>query len=298
MPHVPDNSWSMSAHDVLSALETAETGLTTAEATSRLTTFGPNTLRAKARGGAIRLLLGQAKSPIVLLLLGAAILSAFLKDPIDAGLILAIVVASGLLGFLQERGAANAVKGLLDRVAIHADVLRDGALADIPSAEVVPGDVVTLSAGDTIPGDCRLLTVRDLFVDESALTGETFPAEKDPDAQVAPDAPLARRVTAAFMGTHVVSGQATAVVVRTGTATEFGAVSERLRLRPTETEFEHGVRRFGMLLMEVTMVLVVAIFGINVYLQRPVLDSFLFAMALAVGLTPQLLPAIRWRSTR
>ncbi len=292
MPQPLEDFWSSDRAAVLAALGTTDGGLTAADVATRLATYGPNTLGPPSGTGTLQLLLGQFKSPIVLLLLGAAILSAFLKDPVDAGLILAIVVASGLLGFWQERGAADAVKGLLDKVAVRADVLRDDAYVAVPTAEVVPGDVVSLSAGDTLPGDCRLLSARDLFVDESALTGETFPAEKDPDAQVAADAPLARRVTAAFMGTHVVSGQAVALVVRTGTATEFGAVSQRLRLRPAETEFEHGVRRFGILLMEVTMVLVVTIFGINVYLHRPVLDSFLFAMALAVGLTPQLLPAI------
>jgi Mg2+-importing ATPase len=156
---------------------------------------------------------------------------------------------------------------------------------------VVPGDVVLLNAGDVIPGDALILTSKDLFVDEAALTGETFPVEKVEGA-VAAEAQLAQRKNSLFMGTHVVSGSAEAVVVFTGAGTVFGQIADTLRLKAPETEFERGVRRFGYFLMEVTLLLVVGIFAINVYLKRPVMESFLFAMALAVGLTPQLLPAI------
>jgi Mg2+-importing ATPase len=156
---------------------------------------------------------------------------------------------------------------------------------------VVPGDVVFLSAGAEAPADCLLLEARDLFADEATLTGETFPAEKAV-AILAAETPLGKRTNAIFMGTHMVSGTATAVVAAIGRDTEFGAVADRLKLRPPETDFERGVRRFGYLLLEVTLLLVIGIFAFNVYLHRPVLDSFLFSMALAVGLTPQLLPAI------
>jgi Mg2+-importing ATPase len=180
---------------------------------------------------------------------------------------------------------------LLAIVQIKATVLRDGDTLEVPIAEIVPGDIVFIQASDVIPGDCLLLESKDLFVDEAALTGETFPVEKS-IGLLPRETPLSRRTNSLFMGTHVVSGSARAVVARTGKETEFGNVSERLKLRPPETEFEHGVRRFGYLLMEITLVLVIAIFAINVFLSRPVLDSFLFALALAVGLTPQLLPAI------
>lgn len=209
----------------------------------------------------------------------------------DAGIILGIVLVSGVLGFWQERGATNAVEKLLAIVQVKATVVRDEQPLDIPVEEVVPGDVVLLNAGDIVPGDCLLLESTGLFVDEATLTGETYPVEKQPGT-LAVDTPLAKRTNSVFMGTHVVSGTATAVVVKTAKDMEFGRVSERLRLRAAETEFEHGVRRFGHFLMEVTMVLVLVIFGVNVYLHRPPLDSFLFSMALAVGLTPQLLPAI------
>jgi Mg2+-importing ATPase len=170
-------------------------------------------------------------------------------------------------------------------------VVRDGRACEVPLEDVVPGDIVRLVAGATVAGDARLLDARDLFVDQAALTGESLPAEKTADAAAA-DAPLTDRRNAVYLGTHVVSGTGTGVVVRTGQRTEFGGIAQRLALRPAETEFEHGVRRFGFLLLEVATALVIVIFTINVALHRPVLEALLFTLALAVGLTPQLLPAI------
>ena len=283
--------WSAPAADVLAGLQSSPGGLTADAAAERLARHGPNTLRQRKRSAMPVLLLRQFTSPIVLLLFAAAMLSFALHDSTDAVIILGIVLVSGLLGFLQERGAATAVEKLLAKVEWKSTVLRDGRPTEIAVEELVPGDVVLLAAGSGIPADCLLLDGRDLFVDEAALTGESFPVEKSPGV-VPADAPLAQRSNVLFLGTNVVSGSGRAVVVRTGRATEFGAIAERLRLRPAETEFEQGVRRFGYLLMEITLLLVVVIFAFNVYLQRPILDSFLFALALAVGLTPQLLPAI------
>nr|WP_199197566.1 HAD-IC family P-type ATPase [Chroococcidiopsis sp. CCALA 051] len=198
---------------------------------------------------------------------------------------------SGLLGFWQERGVADAVEKLLAIVQIDAKVLRNGKPEDVPVEQIVPGDMVLLAAGDKIPGDCIILASKDLFVDEATLTGETYPVAKTSGVLPAETA-LSQRLNTLFMGTHVVSGTATAVVVSTAKNTEFGKVSERLKLRSPETEFERGVRRFGYFLMEVTLMLVIAIFAGNALLKCPVLDSFLFSLALAVGLTPQLLPAI------
>jgi len=196
-----------------------------------------------------------------------------------------------VLGFWQEKRAADAVKNLLAIVRIEVRVIRDGAERDVPAEDVVPGDLCVLNAGDIIPGDAAVLESKDLFVQEAALTGESFPAEKSTGI-VAKEASLMKRTNALFMGTHVVSGNARALIVLTGASTEFGKVSERLRMKPAETEFEHGVRRFGYLLTEVTLILVIVIFGTTVYLQRPVIDSFLFALAIAVGIIPELLPAI------
>jgi Mg2+-importing ATPase len=283
--------WSIPADELLRRLDTTPKGLTTEAARQRLAEYGPNLLKAEKGSHALALLLAQFKSPIILVLLAAAGLSFFLADPADALIILTIIAASALLGFWQERGAADAVAKLLAIVKIKADVWRDGSPTEVPVENIVPGDVVFLKASDKIPGDCLMLESKDLFVDEAAMTGETYPVEKTVGVLGA-DTPLGRRANSLFLGTHVISGTATALVVRTGRATEFGKVAERLTFRPPETEFERGVRRFGYLLMEVTLVLVIAIFVINVALARPVLEAFLFSLALAVGLTPQLLPAI------
>ncbi len=283
--------WSVPAAELIRRLGSTPDGLSVDEARQRLARCGANLLRPAKKTDAITLLASQFASPIILILLFATGMSFVLHDPADALIILGILLASGLLGFWQEKGAANAVQKLLAVVRIETTAIRDGTPSGIPVDQVVPGDVVVLNAGDVVPADCRILESRDLFVDEAALTGETYPAEKG-EAVVPADSPLARRTDALWMGTHVVSGTAKAVAVLTGKTTEFGRVSERLTLRPPETEFERGVRRFGYFLMEVTLLLVVAIFAVNVYLSRPVLDSFLFSLALAVGLTPQLLPAI------
>jgi len=291
MNRLPAAFWSVSVTEIQQLLGVTNEGLTGDEARRRLARYGANLLKPRKRSDALTLLMAQFKSPIILTLFFAAGLSFFLCDTVDALIILAIVLVSGLLGFWQERGAANAVARLLAIVQTRATVLRDGTPKEIPVEEVVPGDVLILNAGDIIPGDCLVLESKDLFVDEAMLTGETFPVEKTP-AVLMGETPLGQRINALWMGTHVVSGSAKALVVHTGKETEFGKVSERLKLRPQETDFERGVRRFGYFLMEVTLVLVMAIFAVNVYLARPVLDSLLFSLALAVGLTPQLLPAI------
>jgi P-type Mg2+ transporter len=283
--------WSVPASEFLERLQTTANGLTEDEAAKRLKQYGSNLLKPEKRSDALALLLAQFKSPVTLILIFAGGLSYFLGDPVDALIILIIILLSSLLGFWQERGATNAVKKLLAIVQTKADVLRDGNEKQIPVEGIVPGDVVLLRAGDLIPGDCLILQSKDLFVNEATLTGETFPVEKTAGV-LPPETMLSHRTNSLFMGTNIVSGSGHAVVAGTGSKTEFGKVSDRLKLRPPETEFEHGVQRFGYLLMQVTLVLVVATFAINVYFARPVLESLLFSLALAVGLTPQLLPAI------
>jgi Mg2+-importing ATPase len=289
--HAPDAFWSLPEDELFRRLASSPRGLSSADAAARRTRFGENRVRGRRPTDAIALLAAQFGNAIVFLLLAAAALSFALGQRVDSLIVLAIVLLSGLLGFFRERSAANAVERLLARVQVSATALRDGAAIEVPVHEIVPGDVVLLSAGDTVPGDCALLEARDLFVDEATFTGETFPVEKAPGA-APPDAPLARRQNMLLMGTHVVSGSARALVAATGASTELGRVAARLRLRPPETEFEHGLRRFGSLLLHLTLVLVIVIFAVNVYLERPPLDSLLFAVALAVGLTPQLLPAV------
>ncbi len=273
------------AHPACVALPVSD-GLTSAEARRRLAKFGENRVGSERRADAVTLFAAQFKSPIILILIGAAIVSLFLQDRTDATLILAIVLASGMLGFWQEYAATDAVAKLRTLVETKARVLRDGVEVTIPLAEVVPGDVVLLSAGAIIPGDGRLLEARELFVNEAALTGETFPVEKSMIDQT--ESASAN----VYLGTNVVSGSGKAEIIATGKNTRFGKIAESLRLRRPETEFERGVRRFGYLLAKITLLLVLTIFGFNVFLHKPVLESFMFALALAVGLTPQLLPAI------
>ncbi|MBN3909400.1 MAG: magnesium-translocating P-type ATPase [Nostoc sp. NMS1] len=283
--------WSLPTDQVLQQMHSTTSGLSRQDAKQRLSEFGANSLKQKHKSSAWMLLLNQFKSPIILILIFAAVLSIFLKDAADAIIILTIVFISGLLGFWQEQGASNAVEKLLALVQVKATVLRDGQSQEIPNEEVVRGDIVLLSAGKNIPGDCLVLESKNLSVDEAALTGETYPVDKLSGILPA-ETGLAQRTNSLYLGTNVISGTAKAVVVHTGKETEFGKVSERLKLRPSETEFERGLSKFGYFLMEVTLILVVLIFVANVYLHRPVLESFLFSLALAVGLTPQLLPAI------
>lgn len=283
--------WSYSVTQYFERLSSSTQGLNQEQAELRFKDYGPNRLNNKNAVGNVSLFFAQFKNSIILILLFATGLSFFLNDHLDAAIILSIVLISGCLGFWQEKGAASAVKELLAMVQITVQVLRDGVCKELASDRLVPGDMVILKAGDVIPGDCLIVTSDNLFVDEAILTGESYPVEKL--AGVIPEGtPLSQRTNALWMGTHVQSGKASALVIATGLATEFGKLSLRIKLKTPETEFERGVRRFGYLLMEVTLILVILIFAANVYLAKPVVDSFLFALALAVGLTPQLLPAI------
>ncbi len=280
--------WSISGEQALKKVSSHNLGLTSKEAKARLSSAS---VLKKKRAGVFWLLARQFISPIILVLFIAAILSFFLSDTLDALIILGIVIVSGLLGFWQGKGALGAVETVLSLVEVKAVVLREGKQVSVSVEEVVEGDIVMLSSGQGIPGDCRILESRDLFMDEATLTGETYPVEKE--AGILPvKAVLAHRSNVLFMGTHVVSGSAKALVVNVGKDTELGKVSERLGKDEPPTEFENGIKKFGYFLMEVTLVLVMGIFGINVFLGRHILNSFLFSLALAVGLTPQLLPAI------
>jgi Mg2+-importing ATPase len=283
--------WHLDKAEALKQLSASEQGLSNQDAINRIKEYGPNKIKADTNKSAFILFLAQFKSPVTLLLIIAAVLSASLGDVADTSIIFIIVLISGFLGFWQERGAANAVKELLKLVQLHCDVLRGGQKTEISMEDVVPGDMVILSAGDIIPGDCLIIASQELFTDEAAFTGETYPVEKS--ACVMPvDTPLAKRINTLFMGSHVISGKATALVIKTGLQTEFGKISAGLQSKAPETDFERGIRKFGYMLMEITLLLVLIIFAINVLLHKPVLDSLLFSLALAVGLTPQLLPAI------
>ncbi len=283
--------WSAKEEDLLQALGSSRNGLSSNEALTRLRRDGPNIMRQRKEVGFISSLLAQFRSPIIIILLFSASLAFALSDSFDGLIIILIVMSSSLLGFYQERMANNAVNELLSIVKVQATVERDGSIVTIPVDEIVVGDVVTLSAGDIVPADSRLLESTDLFVNEASLTGETFPAEKQVGT-CSENSALHERTNMVFMGTYVSSGSAKAVVVKTGLETEFGKIAKMLTIKPPSTDFEAGIRRFGYLLMEMTFIFMFGIFAFNVLFQRPILDSLLFSLAVAVGITPQLLPTI------
>jgi Mg2+-importing ATPase len=283
--------WSQTSKDLVAALGSTPQGLDAANARQRLETVGPNVLHGRKKVTPLRLLLEQLKNPLLLILVFAAALSMVTGEWIDAIIVLVIIVASALLGFVQEYSASNAVERLRSRVQLKALTLRDGQPQPTPAEDLVPGDVVLLSAGSLIPTDGVLLEADDFFVNQAVLTGETFPVEKKPGVSPA-NAGLAERSNCVWMGTNVRSGTARMLVIQTGSRTAYGRIAERLTAHPPETEFERGIRRFGNMLTQVMLLLVLIVFAINVILNKPAIDSLLFSVALAVGVAPELLPAI------
>ncbi|MGO8805988.1 MAG: magnesium-translocating P-type ATPase [Candidatus Bathyarchaeia archaeon] len=287
---------SLPADDVLAKLKTSQSGLSSQEVQSRLATYGPNELAEKQKRTGLVEILYHLRNPLVLILIIAALISGVVAHDVStAAIIIFIVMLSISLDVYQESKAENAAEALKERVTTKATVLRDGTKQEVKVADVVPGDIVYLIAGDLVPADCRLISAKDLNLNQSALTGEAFPVEKN----AAPLSTVTSELTGwnnyVFLGTSVVSGTGTAVVVQTGSLTEYGGIAKELVSKAPETEFEKGLRRFGALMTEVTLFLVVFVFFVNAFFysgSRSILDSLLFAVALAVGLTPELLPMI------
>ena len=291
---------SLPIEDVLAGLDTSQSGLTSEEARSRLQTCGYNQLPERKRRTTIVKLLHHLKNPLVLILLFAGLISGLIGQAADAVIIFSIVLFSEVMDVYQESKAEKSAEMLKKKVVTTATALRDGAQKEVQLPEVVPGDIFYLSAGDIIPADSRVISQRDLYVDQSGLTGESFPVEKTTAITTAArSATITEASNYVFLGTSVVSGTATAVAVRTGGSTEYGKIAEKLVGRTPETEFERELRRFGFLIMQVALVLVIFVFFINAFLkpavsqqQSDIVESLLFAVALAVGLTPELLPMI------
>jgi Mg2+-importing ATPase len=283
--------WAMALDDVAARVATAHDGLSSVEAARRLTQFGPNEASESSVVTRLGVLWSQLRSPLLLLLLFAAAVSILTGEWTDAVIVLAIVVASVGLGFTREYRAQTAAEELRSRVRVHTVALRDSEARSVPIAEVVPGDIVLVSAGSIVPADVLLLEAADCYANESVLTGESFPVRKRP-GPVPQDTPLARRCNCLYLGTNVRSGTARCLVVHTGRATEFGAIAHRLTLRPPETEFDMGIRHFGYLLTSAMAVMVLLVLTLNLLLGRPLVETLLFSIALAVGLSPELLPAI------
>ncbi|MGA7872416.1 MAG: magnesium-translocating P-type ATPase [Candidatus Binatus sp.] len=277
--------------DTFSSGDDSETGLSGAEAEQRFAEFGPNEPVPAKIAGPLFQFLRFCANPLVLILLIASATSAFLGQVIDAIIIAAMVVLSVVLNFVQAYRSERAVRRLRDQVAPTATVKRDGNWIELSRRQIVPGDVVRLSAGDLVPADARLLRSQDLHVQQAALTGESMPVEKYV-GQGESDTTGATRPDLVFLGTSVVSGTATALVVATGPRTSFGDIAARLSERPPETEFDRGTRQFGMLIMKTVFFLVLFILVVSIGMHRNALESLLFAVALAVGLTPEFLPMI------
>lgn len=268
-----------------------QNGLSTPEARERLARFGPNELIPAHRQIILVQILARFASPLVAILLIASVISAFTRDWVNALIIGTIILFSVALEFAQTYRSQRAVEALRSQVAPTATVLRDGRWQELPRREVVPGDLIRLSAGDLVPADAVLLEAKDLHVQQAALTGESLPAEKEAGTDSAPPkSPDAKN--GVFLGSSVVSGTGTALVVATGSRTAFGNIAESLARRPPPNEFERGTQAFGLLILRTVFFLVLFVFLVNAMLKRDPLESLLFAISLAVGLTPEFLPAI------
>ncbi|MGA8933557.1 MAG: magnesium-translocating P-type ATPase [Pseudolabrys sp.] len=284
--------WQTPLDELERQLGTGSNGLSSMEAAARLLRYGANTLDSRQKYSFLLKVLSRFRNPLVLILLVAAVISGFTGDIASLVIISTMVLLSVLLDSVQEYRAERAAEQLKVSVALKEHVLRDGREITIRADQLVPGDVVLLAAGDMVPADGRLLEARDFFVNEGLLTGESYPTEKHVVAEGTANVDVAQAANAAFMGTSVVSGSAKLLLCATGNATQLGEISATLRHTPPPAALERGVYDFGLLIVRLTILLVLFVLLVNTFFHRPLLESFLFALALAVGLTPELLPMI------
>lgn len=283
--------WSYDVDEVLKTIETSKNGLSTEQANERIEKLGQNLFEEKKSASKLMVFINQFKNPITMILIFAAILSIFLKDYSDGIIILIIIMISALLSYNHESKANDAVKKLLSTVSVTSAVLRDGKFQELDNSKLTIGDVISVKTGDMIPADCLLIEENSLSMDESSLTGETFPVDKNVE-KLEEKTALSQRKNSLWMGTHVISGSGKAVIVNLAKDSEFGKITESLDETETDTDFERGIKDFGNLILQVTTILIGLIFLFNIILNKPFLESFMFALALSVGLTPQMLPAI------
>ncbi|HVQ81964.1 MAG TPA: magnesium-translocating P-type ATPase [Pseudolabrys sp.] len=284
--------WQTPLDELERQLGASSNGLNSTEAAARLLRYGANTLDSRQKYSFLLKVLSRFRNPLVLILLVAAVISGFTGDVASLVIISTMVLLSVLLDSVQEYRAEQAAEQLKVSVALKEQVLRDGREITIRADQLVLGDVVLLAAGDMVPADGRLLEARDFFVNEGLLTGESYPTEKHVAAEGTANVDVAQAGNAAFMGTSVVSGSAKLLLCATGNATQLGEISATLRHTPPPAALERGVYEFGILIVRLTVLLVLFVLLVNTFFHRPLLESFLFALALAVGLTPELLPMI------
>ena len=288
----PGQSATLTSEEALALLKATTSGLTTAEAEERRRVFGPNEVAGKRKRSVALEFLSHFRNPLVLILLVAGGISVVVGETTEAAIIFTIVMASVVMDFFQEYRAVEAVTLLRERIVTTATVLRDGVKQEVRLSDLVPGDIISLSAGDLVPADAIVLSARDFFVNQSVLTGEPFPVERFPVTSPQTGGGVPEAPNRIYLGTSVVSGTATAVIEKTGGATQYGKIAWRISARPPETEMERGLRHFGFLVMQLVFFLVIFVFLVNALFRHGILDSLLFAVALAVGLTPELLPMI------
>ncbi|MGE8722015.1 magnesium-translocating P-type ATPase [Leptospira terpstrae] len=284
--------WLKPLKETLESLEVKTSGLDSEEVEKRRKQFGANQFVDHKEKPIWKQLLVRFRNPLILLLLFASVISAFMGEISNFIIISILVLFSVLLDFIQEHKAGKAADSLRHSVSVQATVVRDGNTINIPVSQVVPGDLVLLSAGDLIPADGRVLETNDFFVKQSLLTGETYPVEKHPGELKELSNDITDASSAVFMGTTVISGSAKVLIVNTGANTAMGAISDSLAIKPPQNSFELGTQKFGILILRMTVLLVLFVLLVNAILHKPWLDSFLFAVALAVGLTPELLPMV------
>ena len=274
------------------SLNCSKDGLSSQDAQRRLLKVGPNEPVLERHNGNLSEIVRGLANPLVIILLIAGLVSAVVGELVNASIIVTMVVLSLAINFIQTYRSHRAVERLRQDIVLTATALRDGSWVEVLRRELVPGDIVRLVAGDLVPADARLIEAKDLHVQQAALTGESLPAEKEAIITVLPASPAAIDKSTVFLGTSIVSGSATALVAITGKETVFGEIAGKLVQRAPETEFERGTRQFGLLIMQTVFFLVAFVFLVNAALHHDPFESLLFALALAVGLTPEFLPMI------
>ncbi|WP_297813773.1 magnesium-translocating P-type ATPase [uncultured Finegoldia sp.] len=283
--------WAYDVEDVLKETKSSADGLSSEQVKDRLDDYGENVLGEQRSSSNFMIFVNQFKNPITMILIFAAILSIFLKDYSDGIIILIIILVSAFLSFNHESKANDAVRKLMSTVSVTSAVLRDGKFVETDNVLLTVGDIIKVKTGDMIPADCRLIATNSLSMDESSLTGETFPVEKTVE-KIPEKLPLSDRKNSLWMGSHVISGSGEAVIVNLAKDSEFGKITATLDETDSDTDFERGIKDFGNLIVHVTTILIGLIFVFNIVLNKSFLESFMFALALSVGLTPQMLPAI------
>ena len=291
-PSTASAAWTMTTEDLLTQLHTTPKGLTTVEWHKRLLVSGPNEISENTGRSPARIFIDQFASPLTLILIGASLISFALGEHTETIIIILMIVLSGVLSFVQEFRSEHALALLRKKLTRKANVYRNGTIHRVDARELVVGDVVELELGTVIPADLRLIQVQDLEIDEGTLTGESSPVVKITDAIAKSRSTPQRQSNMAFLGTHVVQGGGMGVVVSTGRQTEMGKTAALLNIKPDETEFQHGVRDFGSMLLKITIALAIIVAGLLGILRGQWGESILFALALAVGLSPELLPVI------